>query len=204
MMRRSAAFTNVCAVIILASTCTMTGCFSDPPPPDLTPAMVRDMILQKWSQEEFNHFRIVFHSDTVIDCGVSNDLWKLSEIKDHSGAVSTTRHELTEKGRKVLTAIDLQASGKRHAIVLKGPYRVDITSITDGSTPNMKSAALRWEIDWDKAPADLKVCLPRFELTGSEVGRFELADREWRFLSFVRPDDPAAPPRTTAALDQVR
>jgi hypothetical protein len=204
MMRRSAAFTNVCTVIILASTCTMTGCFSDPPLPDLTPAMVRDMIMQKWSQEEFNHFRIVFHSDTVIDCGVSNDLWKLSEIKDRSGAVSTTRHELTEKGRKVLTAIDLQASGKRHAIVLKGPYRVDVTSITDGSTPNVKTAALRWEIDWDKAPADLKVCLPRFELTGYEVGRFELSDRDWRFLSFVRPDDPSAPPRTSSALDQVR
>jgi hypothetical protein len=38
--------------------------------------------------------------------------------------------------------------------LLKGPYRIEVNGITDGSQPGTKQVAFRWDIDWDKAPDD--------------------------------------------------
>src|SRR5690349_12807245 len=130
---------NLIALTVGALVCLMPGCSSDPPPPpDLTPPMARDLISQKWAQEEFNHFRVTFHSDTLIECGVKNDLWKLVEIKDSNGNAWSTAYRLTEKGTRVVHSIDLKESGRGHEIVLRGPYQTEITSITDGALPTNK------------------------------------------------------------------
>lgn len=191
-------------VIILAAAYITPGCSSDPPPPpDLTPALAYQLILQRWAQDELAHFRVVFHSDTLIECGVNNDLWKLGEIKDRNGIAWTTAYQLTERGKKVISSIDLKESGRGHEVVLKGPYLLEIGSIGDGNAPTNRKVGIRWRIDWDKAPQDLKVCLPRFELAGSEVGSFELAVRDWRFASYLSPGEVAATQSSGSVLDKL-
>ena len=83
------------------------GCSSDPPPQtaDLSPSGASTLISQKWSHDELNHFTVTFHSDTLIGCGVQNDLWKHVETS-HPG-FTISQYELTEAGRKALFAIDL-------------------------------------------------------------------------------------------------
>ena len=194
MMRRIADLNlrNMIAVIVLAASGATLGCSSDPPPlPELTPAAASTLISQKWSNEELNHFRVVFHSDTLIECGVKNELWKLTEMTDRTGYAWTAAYQLTERGKKVIAAIDLKESGRGHEVVLRGPYRCELTSITDGAVPNNKRVGFRWQIDWDKAPEDLKACLPQFELSGSELALFEISDptQNWRFTSYLRPED---------------
>jgi hypothetical protein len=96
-----------------------------------------------------------------------------------------------------LFAIDLKESGKFHEIVLQGPYLVEVSGITPGSQPDMRQAAVRWEIDWGKAPGALKACLPRFELSGTQVALFKLSGPQWSFLSFAKPGDVTAPTQAT-------
>src|SRR5579863_4140951 len=110
---------GVIAGVVSAGICLTLGCSSEPKIPELTPAGASALILQKWSHDEFNHFPISFHSDTLIQCGVSNDLWKQVEVTDRGYARSV--YQLTEKGTKALFAIDLKASGKGHEITLRGP-----------------------------------------------------------------------------------
>src|SRR5438094_521837 len=137
-------------ILLLALAIAMCGCSSDAPPlPDLTPAWAAGALADKWAHEELNHFRVVFHSDTLISCGAQNDLWRLVEIKDQNGEVLTSKYQLTARGKKVLTDIDLKESGRGHQIVLKGPYRNEITSVVDGPQPNQKKVGFRWMIDWD-------------------------------------------------------
>ena len=99
-----------------------------------------------------NHFKVTFHSDDLVECGVKSDLWKLVEVTDRNGNAWSTTYRLTEKGSQIVTAIGLKESGRGHEILLKGPYRIEINGITDGSQPNTKNVAFRWDIDWDKAP----------------------------------------------------
>lgn len=173
----------------------MTGCGSDPPPPpDLVPPAAAAAISDKWSQEQMNHFKVTFHSDDLVECGVKNDLWKLVEITDRNGNAWTTTYRLTEKGSKIVTAIDLKESGRGHEILLRGPYRIEVNNITDGSQPGTKNVAFRWDIDWDKAPEDLKACMPRFELSGNSVALFQLDNNEWKFISYLNPDEMPAQP----------
>jgi len=195
---------GVCALAALGATLACGP--SEPPIPDLTPSAASALILQRWSQHELNHFKVSLHSDTLIECGVQNDLWKLVEVTDRSGNAWTTQYQLTDNGNKALMAIDLRESGRGHEIMLKGPYRVEITGIADGAQPTSKKVSLRWDIDWDKASAGLKACVPRFELSGKEEALFEYADNAWRFVSYskylnpddqqapAQPDAPAAPP----------
>ena len=69
-------FRNAMATIVVAVSCATAGCSSDPPPPpELTPAAASAQISQRWDMEELNHFTIVFHSDTLIECGVKTELW---------------------------------------------------------------------------------------------------------------------------------
>jgi hypothetical protein len=190
------------AVVILAmaAVCMTMGCSSDPPPQtaDLSPSGASTLISQKWSHDELNHFTVTLHSDTLIGCGVQNDLWKHVETP-HLGATIST-YELTEAGRKALFAIDLKESGKFHEVILQGPYVLEVTGITPGSEPDTRQVAIRWEIDWNKAPAGLKACLPRFELSGSQVALFKLVGQEWSFLSFLNPADVTAPPASPIVL----
>jgi len=184
---------NAIAVLAITAFCTTVGCSSDPPPPpDLTPALASSAILQRWSMEELNHFRVTFHSDTLIECGVNNGLWKLVEMTDSTGHAWSTTYQLTDKGRQIMTDIDLKESGRGHQITLKGPYRLAITSIGDGAQPTNKRVGMRWEIDWDRASNDLKACLPRFELSGTEMASFELNGQDWRLASFLTPEEAAA------------
>jgi hypothetical protein len=92
---RKAAF-----ILAMAAVCTAVGCSSDPPPPpqaeDLSPAVASSLIAQRWSHDELNHFTVTFHSDTLIGCGVQNDLWKHLETQHLGMAIST--YELTEAG----------------------------------------------------------------------------------------------------------
>jgi hypothetical protein len=158
----------------------------------LTADLAGRLIAQKWAQEELNHYRVTFHSDTLIDCGVRNGLWKLEEVKDASGNAWSTAYRLTEKGSKVVHSIDLKESGRGHQVVPRGPYRVAVNSISDGAQPNLRRVGFQWTIDWDKAQEDLKACLPRFELTGIELGQFELIDNaRWNFLTSVDAADGA-------------
>ena len=173
------------------------GCSSDPDPPeDLSPIAASTLISQKWSNDELNHFNVTFHSDTLIGCGLQNDLWKRVETPHQGFTIST--YQLTEAGRKVLFAIDLKESGKYHEVVLQGPYLFQVTGITPGSQPDMRQVAIRWELDWNKAPAGLKACLPRFELSGSQVALFKLSGQEWKVLSFLKPADVTPPPQAAA------
>ena len=79
-----------------------------------------------------------------------------------------------------------------------------ITGITDGSQPYNKKVAFRWEIDWDKAPDDLKVCFPRFELAGNELALFELKDLDWIFISYLRPEEAGTQQVGASALDKLK
>jgi len=103
--------------------------------------------MRLWSQEQMNHFKVTFHSDSLIECGVKNDLWKLEEVTDRNGNAWSTTYRLTDKGSRMLTAIDLQESGRGHQILLKGPYRIEVTGITNGSQPDTRNVAFRWDID---------------------------------------------------------
>ena len=73
-------------MLLAAAIGTLVGCGSDPPPrPDLTAQTAAAAILHLWAQGEMNHFKVTFHSDSVIQCGVKNDLWKLAEVTDRAG-----------------------------------------------------------------------------------------------------------------------
>jgi len=185
----------------------LTGCAEDAPPvPELTPAWAAGAIADKWAHEELNHFRVVFHSDSLVQCGVQNDLWTLNELKDQNGNPLTSKYQLTARGQKILTDIDLKESGRGHSVVLKGPYRSEITAIVDGTQPNLKKVGFRWLIDWDKAPGDLKACLPRFELSGNEGALFVINDpsQPWMLASLLRPDEVGAPAGGGSVLDKLR
>jgi hypothetical protein len=188
-------------VLMMAAVCMAAGCSSDPEPPpppeDLSPSGASALILQKWSHDEPNHFTVTFHSDTLIACGVENDLWKRVETPYRGFTVVT--YQLTGEGRKALFAIDLKESGKFHEVTLQGPYLIEVTGIAPGSQPDMRQAAIRWDIDWNKAPAKLKACLPRFELSGSQTAVFKVDGQQWSFLSFLRPEDAVAQPQASDA-----
>ena len=186
---------NGAMLLAIAALCLTAGCGSDPEPADLTASDASALISQKWSRDEMNHFPVTFHSDTLIECGIQNDLWKRVEAS-HQGFTFNS-YQLTQAGRKALFAIDLKESGKFHAVTLLGPYRLEVTGISLGSEPDTRQVQVRWEIDWAKAPAGVKACLPRFELSGSQVALFKLFGLEWRFLSFLKPTDAAAPPQAT-------
>jgi len=186
---------NGMIALLVAAAGALVGCASDPPPPpDLSPQEAAARILQLWSQEQMNHFKVTFHSDELVECGVRNDLWKLVEVTDHNGNAWTTTYRLTDKGSKIVTAVDLKESGRGHEVLLKGPYRIEVNSITDGSQPGTKQVGFRWDIDWDRASEDLKACLPRFELSGNETALFQLDNNTtWRFVSYMNPEDIVAP-----------
>jgi len=196
--------TKMLAIPVIAIACWTAGCSSDPPPPpELTPGGAGGAIMQRWGNEELNHFRVTFHSDTLIECGVNHGLWKLVEATDKSGQSWSTLYQLTDKGKQMLSAIDLKESGRGHELTLKGPYRIDITSIADGGPVNRR-VGLHWEIDWDKASEDVKACLPRFELAGTEVANFELVNgQEWRFASYLSPADVQAQQAAGSVLDKL-
>ena len=184
-------------VLAMAAVCMAVGCSADPPPPeDLSSIAASTLISQKWAQNELNHFTVTFHSDTLIGCGVQNDLWKRVETPYQGVTIST--YQLTETGRKAIFAIDLKESGKSHEVILQGPYLNEVTGITPGSQPDTRQVAIRWDIDWSKAPAGMKACLPRSELSGSQVALFKLTGQEWSFLSFLKPEEVTTPPQATS------
>ena len=183
-------------VLAMAAVCMAVGCSADPPPEDLSSIAASTLISQKWAQNELNHFTVSFHSDTLIGCGVQNDLWKRVETPYQGVTIST--YQLTESGRKAIFAIDLKESGKSHEVILQGPYLNEVTGITPGSQPDTRQVAIRWDIDWNKAPAGLKACLPRSELSGSQVALFKLTGQEWSFLSFLKPEEVTTPPQATS------
>ena len=82
-------------ILAVAAVCMAAGCSSDPPPPpdDLTPSGASTLISQKWTHGELNHFTVTFHSDTLIACGIQNDLWKRVETPYRGFTVVT--YELT-------------------------------------------------------------------------------------------------------------
>ena len=182
----------VAVAVIMAASFTTLGCSSEARPADLTTVAASAILSQNWSQDLLNHFRIVFHSDTLIACGVQNDLWKLSETIDRG--YKRTSYQLTAKGSKVLFAIDLKESGKAHEVTLRGPYRFEVIGINPGTQPELRNVELRWEVDWEKAPAELKACIPKFELSGHDVAIFSQYDTGWKLLSYVKPDDPVPAP----------
>lgn len=186
---------SVVTVLLAASLGGLVGCASDPPPPDLAPQAAAETIMQLWSQEQMNHFKVTFHSDDLVECGVKSDLWKLTEVTDRNGNAWSTTYRLTDKGSKVVTAINLKESGRGHEILLKGPYRIEVNGIADGVQPGTKNVAFRWDIDWDKAPADLKACLPRFELSGNQVAVFQLDNNAWKFVSYLTSEEIDALPQ---------
>ncbi len=195
-------FRNVIALIAFAGACMTVACSSEPQPAELTPPAATALVAQKWSRDELNHFTVTFHSDTLIGCGVQNDLWKLVETVDRG--FTRTAYQLTDRGNKELFAIDLKESGKSHQMTLRGPYRFEVTNITPGSQPDIRQVEIHWEIDWDKAPAGLKACVPKFELAGTQVARFKLFGLEWQFLSYIKPEDVTAPPADAApSLDKI-
>ncbi len=170
----------------------LCGCASGPPPPpDLTPQAAAAAIMEKWSRQEMNHFKVTFHSGGLVACGVKNDLWKLASVTDRSGKAWSTGYQLTERGSRMVTAINLKESGRGHEILLRGPYRVTVGSVADGGQPGVKHVAFRWDIDWAKAPDDLKACIPRFELSGNQVAVFQLNNNNWEFVSYLNPDETA-------------
>ena len=187
---------NLTALAVMAAAGLTAGCSSDPQPVELTGPAAAGIIAQAWSKDELDHFTVSFHSDTLIGCGVQNDLWKQVETEDHGFTRSI--YQLTERGNKELFAIDLKESGKMHQITLRGPYHFEVTNITPGSQPNIRQVEIHWELDWDKAPAEIKACVPKFELSGTQVALFKLAGIEWKFLSYLKPEDviPAPAPQT--------
>jgi len=198
---------NGMAVLLAAAIGALVGCGSDPPPPpDLVPEAAAAAIVELWSQGQMNHFKVTFHSAGLVECGVTNDLWKLVEVTDRNGNAWTTAYRLTEKGNKIVTAINLKESGIGHEILLKGPYRIEVNGITDGSQPGAKNVAFRWDVDWDKASGDLKACIPRFELSGNAVALFQLDNNNWNFVSYLNPEEiqdqppPDGAPAPTSAI----
>ena len=182
-------------VVAMAAIC-MAGCSSGPIPiDDLSPDMARALIAQRWSHDELNHFTVTFHSDTLIACGLENGLWKQVEIPHDGFTIST--YQLTEAGRKALFAINLKDTGRYHEVILQGPYTVDVMGLA-GSGPDTRQVAVRWDLDWKQAPAALKACLPRFELTGKQIAQFKLVGRDWRFVSFQTPGDGNATTQASA------
>jgi hypothetical protein len=186
---------NLIAIAVIAVSGMTLGCSSEAQPADLTAMQASAIISQNWSQNVLNHFPVVFHSDTIVECGVTNDLWKLTETLDRG--YTRRSYQLTEKGSKVLFSIDLKESGKGHEITLRGPYHFEIIGVTPGTQPDTRNVELRWEVDWEKAPAELKACVPKFEMSGHLVALFRQSDRDWKFLSYLKPED--APPATGAA-----
>jgi hypothetical protein len=188
-------------VVAMATVCVAVGCSPDPDPPpqpeELTLSGASALITQKWSHDELNHFTVNFHSDTLIACGLQNDLWKRVETPFRGFKVVT--YQLTEAGRKALFAIDLKESGKSHEIILQGPYAIEVTGVTPGSQPDTRQAAILWNIDWDKAPAGLKACFPRGELSGSQVALFKLDGLQWSLSSFLHPEEATTPAQPTEA-----
>lgn len=183
---------NLIALAVIALNAMTLGCSSEAQPADLTVMQASAIISQNWSQNVLNHFPVVFHSDTLIECGVKNDLWKLTETVDRG--YTRRSYQLTEKGSKVLFAIDLKESGKGHQITLRGPYRFEIIGLTPGTQPDTRNVELRWEVDWEKTPTELKACVPKFEMSGHEVALFKQFDRDWKFLSYLKPEDAAQQP----------
>ncbi len=181
--------------LLLAAAGTLLSCGSSPPPPpDLTPESAAAALANSWAREEMNHFKVTFHSDDLVECGVKNELWKLVEVTDQKGNAWTTTYRLTDRGSKIVTAIDLKESGRGHEILLKGPYRVEVNNIADGAQPGTKNVTFRWDIDWDRAPEDLKACVPRFEMSGTQIALFQLDNNNiWRFMSYLNPEDIQAP-----------
>lgn len=203
-MRKNAdyLFRSVFAFAAIALTALTTGCSSEPQPQELTTAGATAIIAQRWSRDELNHFTVSFHSDTLIACGVQNDLWKLVETVDRG--FTRTAYQLTDQGSKALFAIDLKESGKLHEITLRGPYRFEVTGITPGSAPELRQVEIHWEIDWNKAPAEVKTCVPKFELSGTQMALFKLSGVEWKFISYIKPEDVVAPPQGTAvSVDKI-
>ena len=193
---------NVIALLALAAAWVEVSCSSDPKPAELTTLSASTLISQRWSRDEMNHFTVTFNSDTLIACGVENDLWKPTEIVDRGFTRNT--YQLTERGNKDLFAIDLKESGKLHEMTLRGPYRLEVASITPGADPDSRQVEIHWEIDWEKAPAELKACVPKFELSGSQVALFKLTGLEWGFVSYIKPENVVAPPQGTAVpLDKM-
>ena len=188
-------------VIVIGASCMTLGCSPNPAPPDLTAITASGLISQSWSHDELSHFGVYFHSDDLIECGVKADLWKLAEVNERG--FTWTTYRLTPKGSKIFFAIDLKGSGKGHEITFRGPYRLEITNIAPGSDPDTRRVDFRWEIDWDKAPPDLKTCLPKFELSGYEVATFKLSGLNWKFVSYAKPDDASTPPGTTPVAVQL-
>lgn len=187
---------NLIAIAVVAASALMLGCSSEAQPADLTVIQASAIISQNWSQNVLNHFPVVFHSDTLVECGVKNDLWKLTETIDRG--YTRRSYQLTEKGSKVLFSVDLKESGKGHEITLRGPYHFEIIGITPGAQPDTRNVELRWEVDWEKTPGELKACVPKFELSGHEVALFKQFDREWKFLSYLKPEDAAPQPGAAA------
>jgi len=177
-----------------------TGCSSDPDPSqvaeDLTPQKAYTLIADKWAHGELNHFTVSFHSDTVIQCGIQNDLWKAVQTPHLGFTINTW--QLTDAGRQVLFAIDLKESGKSHEVSLLGPYNLDVTGVGPGPQPDLRQATFRWEIDWNKAPAAMKACLPRFELSGTQTAIYKLNGQDWSLVSFLKPGEVLAPQPTDA------
>jgi hypothetical protein len=193
------------ALFVAIAVVAITGCSSESQIPELTPARAGAAISDKWAHEELNHFRVVLHSDTLIECGVQNDLWKLTEVTDREGNAWTSIYQLTDRGQKVLSSIDLKESGRGHQLVLKGPYRLTVTGVMEGNQPNTRKVGFRWDIDWDKAPQDLKACVPRFELTGNAGALFALdgQNQNWSLILLLTPEDVAASAATGSILDKV-
>lgn len=192
-------------VLAIAAVC-LTGCSSEPdgppPPEELTPAAASALISQRWAQGELNHFTVTLHSDTLIGCGVQNDLWKHVDIPHASVTVST--YALTEGGKKALFAIDLKESGKFHDVTLQGPYLLEVSGVAPGSQPDTRQATFRWDVDWDKASAGLKACFPRYELSGTQVAIFKVSGSQWSLVSVVKPGEvPAAPQASDPAVPPV-
>ena len=183
---------NLIGLAVISLSAMTLSCSSEAQPADLTVMQASAIISQNWSQNVLNHFTMVFHSDTLIECGVKNDLWKLTETVDRG--YTRRSYQLTEKGSKVLFAIDLKESGKGHQITLRGPYRFEIIALTPGTQPDTRNVELRWEVDWEKTPTELKACVPKFEMSGHEVALFKQFDHDWKFLSYLKPEDAAPQP----------
>jgi len=179
-------------IIVTAASAMALGCSSEPPTPELTAAAASAQVSQRWAQDEMNHFTVSLHSDSLIECGVKNDLWKMVETTDRG--YKRAAYQLTDKGNKAFFAIDLKESGKGHEITLRGPYRLEVTNIKPGSEPDTRNVEFRWDIDWDKAPAELKACVPKFEMSGNLVALFRLNGLEWKFISYSKPDASPAHP----------
>jgi hypothetical protein len=199
LTRKVTLFTLLIPLVLAATACSM----DPPPPPELTPQVIFNLIGEKWSREELSHFTVTFHSDTLVECGVRNDMWKLTEMTDRAGTAWSAAYQLTDKGKTMVSAVDLKESGRGHAVTLRGPYHVELLSIVDGAQPNAKLVAFKWSLDWDKAAPEMKTCMPQFELAGKQIAQFELAEMNWRFVTYVRPEDVPAGP-AGSILDKLR